>query len=260
GEDRDADRGAGGDVPRVVATVVGIERAAAVADAGVYGHARQPLGAGPGDAGAARLLGELGGAESRIVALDGVEHLVGVGRQQAGQRRLGLQLAGILAHHGGVVGPAGGQLRLGELVLRLGRGQARFGLGDVGAGDLAHLEAGLRFLELPPEDLDVFLTDAQSFLVAPHVDVGGDDVLKNLLLDTAKVLTPRQHLGLGGGHVGGDAAAGPDRLGQPQGHRTAGLLGAAVSVGQAVAVEVCAGARLHRDARSAVGGRAAEAD
>ena len=73
-------------------------------------------------------------------------------RQDLGERRLGLQRAGVLAHDGGIGGAADGQLGLGRTQQGLGGGEARLGLGDVGAGDLAHFEARIGLVELAAQD------------------------------------------------------------------------------------------------------------
>src|SRR5690606_16389928 len=111
---------------------------------------------------------------------------------------------------------------LGEL--RLGPGQPRLGLGDVGAGDLADIEAGAGFVELALENADVLLADAQGLDVAAGVDIGGDDIGQDLGLDPAQVLAAGQDVGVGRGGRRGDTAAGVERLRKRESGRAGAVL------------------------------------
>ena len=139
---------------------------------------------------------------------------------------LGGQVAGVLADHGGVGRAADGQLGLGRGQRRLGGGQPGLGLGHVGAGDFTHLEAGLRLFELPFQDVDVLLRDAQGLLVATHADIGRHHVLQDGALDLAQLFAAREHVGLGGADPRAQRPARIEGLGDRQRGVGAARLGA----------------------------------
>ena len=60
----------------------------------------------------------------------------------------------------------------GEAGLRAGGGEARLGLGDVGAGHFADVEAVARLPQLLVEHLDVVALQVEDGRVAQHVHVG----------------------------------------------------------------------------------------
>ena len=92
-----------------------------------------------------------------------------------------------------------GELRTPEL-------EARFGLGDVGSGEVADLEAVAGRLEVGLEDLHVILVKLDDRAVADHVHIGRHALVK-LALDRGKGRSARFDPGLGGADVIPDAAA-----------------------------------------------------
>ena len=75
----------------------------------------------------------------------------------------GREVAGIVADQGRIVRPADGELRHRALQQGLRRRQPGLRQGDVGAGDLADIEAGLGFFEMGRQNLHVLLPDDQFY-------------------------------------------------------------------------------------------------
>jgi hypothetical protein len=85
-----------------------------------------------------------------------------------------------------------------ELTMRGGQGgaclrQPRLGLGDVGAGVLADLEAVAGGAQLLRHHADVGLAHVDHLQVAPHVQVGRDRVQQHLLFDRHEALPRGQN-------------------------------------------------------------------
>jgi hypothetical protein len=85
-----------------------------------------------------------------------------------------------------------------ELTLRGGEGgaclrQPRLGLGDVGAGVLADLEAVAGGAQLLGHDADVGLAHVDDLQVAPDVEIGRDRIEQHLLFHRHEALPRGQH-------------------------------------------------------------------
>ena len=76
--------------------------------------------------------------------------------------------------------------------------QPRLGLGHVGAGHLAHVEAVAGGAQQLAHGLDVLLLQLENGAVAQHVHVGGDAVQEHVLFGITQRLARGQNLGLGG--------------------------------------------------------------
>ena len=74
----------------------------------------------------------------------------------------------------------------GRRKLRTAELQARFGLGNVGAGEIADLEAILCRLQVGLEHLDVVLVELDDRAVANDVHVGGDGLGEDVAFDGLK--------------------------------------------------------------------------
>ncbi len=93
------------------------------------------------------------------------------------------------------------QLPLRGRKLRAAELKPRFGLGDVGAGQIADLEAVARRLEVGLEHLHVVLVELDDRAVADHVHVGGDRVGEDVAFDRAQRRPARLDPRLGGADV-----------------------------------------------------------
>jgi hypothetical protein len=85
-----------------------------------------------------------------------------------------------------------------ELTLRGGEGgarlrQPRLGLGDVGAGVLADLEAVAGGAQLLRHDADIGLAHVDHLKVAPDVEIGRHRIQQHLLFDRHEALPRGQH-------------------------------------------------------------------
>ena len=162
------------------------------------------------------MLGQIGGAQVRIVRFRRVEGLV-KGCGQTRQDGFGRKLARRAADDGKIGRPGGAELTFSRsqrgLRLRILRADG----GDVRPGQLTDTKLGVGLVELGFQDFDVGLPDADYFGVSPHVDIGADHLLQDLLLDAAQRFPRGQHLGLGAAHPRAHAAAGVDRLAGGQG-------------------------------------------
>ncbi len=94
-----------------------------------------------------------------------------MGRREAIDRRGGSEARRLDADDAPVIGARRHQLRLGGMLGRLAGGQLRFGLGDVGRGDLAGVEAVARIGQRALQDADIILLHLQVRGVARHVHV-----------------------------------------------------------------------------------------
>ncbi len=94
------------------------------------------------------------------------------------------------------------------------RGQRRLGLGDVGAGDLAHPEPVIGRLQLAGEHLLVVDLEREQLLVLDHRDIGTDRLLEDLLLGGDELGPLGEHVVLGLGHLAMHLAARKQRLGE----------------------------------------------
>ena len=68
-----------------------------------------------------------------------------------------------------------------------------FGLGNVGAGHLADVEAVARLPQLLLEDLDVVALEVEVRRVPQHVHIGGRAIEQDVLLDAAQGLARAEH-------------------------------------------------------------------
>ena len=157
-------------------------RAAETVDVGLAdysGKRRQPARFGDTDviAGSGRLAGD--GDQIRIVGeRDPHRFLRRCGER--GERRRRRELARRMADLLPVRRFARRQLTLRRRQLRTAVLKPRFGLGDVGAGEIADLETVARGLEIGLEHLHIVLIELDHGAVADHVHVGryrlGEDV------------------------------------------------------------------------------------
>jgi len=74
------------------------------------------------------------------------------------------------------------------------RGEARFGLCDVGARHLADIKAVAGLFQLLGEDFDVATIKIEDRLIAQQIHVGSGGVEKHLLLGDAQGLARAHHL------------------------------------------------------------------
>ena len=81
--------------------------------------------------------------------------------------------------------------------LRTGQGEPRLGLGNVGAGHLADVEAVARLPQLLLEHLDVVAAEVEVSRVAQHVHIGGRAIEQHVLLGRAQGLARAEHERLG---------------------------------------------------------------
>ena len=93
-----------------------------------------------------------------------------------------------------------------------GQRLTRLGLGDIGAGDIADLEAVARCLEVGAENLDLILIQFDDRAVADHVHVGADRFGEDVAFDRTQGRPPGLDAGLGGGDRIADAAAAEQRV------------------------------------------------
>ena len=139
--------------------------------AGEGGQARQPRRARDADVviGRPRLLAR--GFERGIVVDRDIDRVVRARRERR-QRRRRLEILGKLADDAQVILAARLQLRLGALQLAARLRQPRVGLGDVGAGEIADLEAIARGLCVRLQHAHVAAVELDDRLVADHVHIG----------------------------------------------------------------------------------------
>ena len=158
-----------------------------------------------------RLLVEFSGDDVRIAAARQLLGLRLVRRQtlERGRAKFARRLADDIA----VDGARRYQVTLGLDPVRRGAGKARFGLGDVGAGDFADLEAVAGRLELTPHPLLVLDVEFDHRLVAEHVYIGPGAGQQHALLDRGKPRPCGADLVLRPGDLGRGAAATVKRLG-----------------------------------------------
>ena len=135
--------------------------------------------------------GEAGGDDGRVLAhADRLGFLDAGGKLGMGRGRL--QLAGQHAD-GGEIGLARdleGALGIDEVGAR--GGEPGLGLADVGAGDLADLEAVVGGVELFAQHAHVVPGDADEFLRLDHVHIGGDRGEEHFLLDVQQAGAARR--------------------------------------------------------------------
>ena len=103
-------------------------------------------------------------------------------------------------------------------------GQPGFGLGDVGAGDVADFEAVAGRLQLAIEHLDLVLVEFDDAAEADDIGIGGDDAEDDLVLDGAQPGAGGEDATFRRRDVRADAAALVERLAELE----AGRIGAAV--------------------------------
>ena len=118
-------------------------------------------------------------------------------RNQPVERAPGRELARLDADDLPEPGDAPPQVRLRYADLRTGQGEPRLGLGDVGAGHLADVEAVARLPQLLLEDLDVVAAEVEVSRVAQHVHIGGRAIEQHVLLGRAQGLARAEHERLG---------------------------------------------------------------
>ncbi|MNS68846.1 hypothetical protein D3C72_1021390 [compost metagenome] len=187
---------------------------------------RQVFGTGRSHIGLRSLQGVARSQNARVLSQGYVQRAVEIGRQPR-QDWQGFHIGRRLADHGGIGRARHGQLRLGICQIGVRLGQTGFGLGHVGAGDLAHFEAGVGFVQLATQDGDVLLANAQDFHVPHHIGIGLNDRGHHLLLDITEVLAAGADIGLGGVDAACRAPSRPDVL------RQADAGGGAVAFGRA---------------------------
>ena len=117
-----------------------------------------------------------------------------------------------MADHLAVGRLAGGQLALAVRELRAAELEPRFGLGDVGSGEVADLEAVAGRLEIGLEDLHVVLVQLDDRAVADHVHVGRHRIGEDIAFDRGQRRAARFDTGLGRAHVIADASAVEQRV------------------------------------------------
>ncbi len=129
------------------------------------------------------------------------ERLVESDRQRARQeildRPAGCQRARLGADVLAIARHRGLQIRFGEDRLRLRRGQASFGLSDVGAGDFADLKPVASLAQLFLQNLDVVAIEVEDRGIAQHVHVRGRGIEQHVLLGVAERFARAQHLRFG---------------------------------------------------------------
>jgi hypothetical protein len=100
----------------------------------------------------------------------------GLGRGgQAGKRWRGLQVHRLAADQRDIALLRGNQLRLCGFEAGAGKGEAAVGLGDIGAGQVADLEAVRACLEVDFERADILLVERHHGAIGDHIEIGGDD-------------------------------------------------------------------------------------
>ena len=114
-------------------------------------------------------------------------------RNQPVERAPGRELARLDADDLPEPGDARPQVRFRGADLRAPLGKPRLGLGDVGAGHLADVEAVARLPQLLLEDLDVVALEVEVRRVAQHVHIGGRAIEQHVLLDAAQGLARAEH-------------------------------------------------------------------
>ncbi len=140
---------------------------------------------------------ELGRIDRRIFGLALRHRKIQRSRRQPVDRRAGGELAGIEPDHAAIDGARGGEIGLRGQHLRLPRGDARFGLGHVGARDFADIEAVAGLAQLLLEHFDVAPLQIVDGAVAQHVHIGGRGVQQHGLLDHAQSLARGEYLRFG---------------------------------------------------------------
>ena len=167
-----------------------------VGAAGGHRQGRQTACAGDLDVEPGRV-GALGcGDQVGIVLERHVDRGLRVGRQSR-QRWRGLEAIGRIADQRDVVFARGQEIGARALEVAFGERQPALRLGDVGAGEVADLEAVARRLQIGAQDVDIVGGQADERLVLDHVHVGGDHLREQRALGAAQIRPPGQHAGVG---------------------------------------------------------------
>ena len=185
---------------------------AVVAKLALQGDGGHLLGPGASDPGPARLLGILRAANDRASVLGQVPGLLDGAGHKATDRRLRREVAGRLTDDRLVVGAGGGEDGLRGVEQGDGPRKPGLGLGNVGPGNLAHLEPRPGLVELALEDGDIRLANAEGFLVAADIHVELDDLAQDLGLGAPEGFAPGQDVSFRGRHGRGHTPARVDRL------------------------------------------------
>ena len=161
----------------------------------------------------------------------------------------GARSPGQLADHPPVILLAGLQPPFGEGEAAARQREPGVGLGDVGAGQVADLEAVAGRLQIGAEDADLILVELDDRTVANHVHIGGDRLGEDVALGRAQVGAAGLDAGVGGADRVADPAAGEER--QAGGGADAEV--AAVGAGDIGGHDVLVEPRRRRELRPAGG-------
>ncbi len=123
--------------------------------------------------------------DRRVLDLRNRDRLRQSSRQRPRQRPDRRQSLGFVANHLTVGRDRGFEHRLVGQQLRIGAGQARLGLGDVGAGHFADREPVPRLAQLFLQHIDVVAVEIDDGRVLQHIHVGLDARQKGCLLGVA---------------------------------------------------------------------------
>ena len=138
-----------------------------------------------------------GGEDEGVLPVAQGHGVLELARQQMHDGRRMHEVRRRMADHLLVGGAARLEVGLGGIKLGDRVRPSRFGLGHVGAGHLADIEAILGLPELLGQHVDIGLAQADDRLVAHHIDISRGGVQKRGLLRGAQAFAPGLHRGFG---------------------------------------------------------------